>query len=90
MADRENDGCDREGDGMEGAVDRFLAIERALDDVRFAHRLLTGRVDVDGWRGPARTAFDAARSELPSLLRSAEAALERERGRALLLLAAGG
>jgi hypothetical protein len=77
------------GGGMQGAVDRLLALERALDDVRFAGRLLTERVDVDEWRGPARTAFDAAGSELPALLRSAEEALERERGRALLLLAAG-
>ena len=69
---------------MQGTVDRLLAIDRALDDVRFAHRLLTERIDVDEWRGPARSAFDAARSELPALVRSAEAALERERDRAVL------
>ena len=74
---------------MQAAVDRLRALERALDDVRFAHRLLSDRVDVDEWRGPARTAFDEARRDLPALLRSAEAALERERARALLLLAAG-
>jgi hypothetical protein len=75
---------------MQGAVDRLLAIERALDDVRFAHRLLTERVDVDQWRGPARSAFDDARIELPALVRAAESALERERGRALLRLTSGG
>ena len=74
---------------MQGALDRMLAIERALDDVRFAHRLLTERIDVDEWRGPARSAFDAARSELPALVRSAEAALDRARDRALLGLASG-
>ena len=74
---------------MQGGVDRLLAIERALEDVRFAHRLLTERVDVDEWRGPAKSAFEAARSELPALVRTAEAALERERGRALLRLHAG-
>ncbi len=71
---------------MQGAVDRLLAIERALEDVRFAHRLLTERIDVNEWRGPARSAFDTARSELPALIRSAEAALEREQSRALLRL----
>ena len=75
---------------MQGDADRLLAIERALDDVRFARRLLTERIDVDEWRGPARNAFDTARSELPALIRSAEAALEQERGRALLRLSAGG
>ena len=76
--------------GVQGAVERLAAIERALDDVRFASRLLTERIDVDEWRGPARSAFDTARSELPALIRSAEAALERERDRALLRLGADG
>ena len=74
---------------MQAAVDRLLELERALDDVRFAHSLLTDRVDVDGWRGPARSAFDDARRDLPALLRSAEESLDREHARALLLLAAG-
>ena len=74
---------------MQGAVDRLLAVERALDDVRFAERLLLDRIDVDSWRGPARTAFDAARSDLPALLRTALNALERERCRAQLAVTAG-
>lgn len=75
---------------LHGAVDRLLAVERALGDVRFARRLLTERIDVDAWRGPARSAFDEARSELPALVRAAEEAVERERVHALLQLAAGG
>jgi hypothetical protein len=75
---------------MQGALDRVLAVERALDDVRFAERLLLDRIDVGSWRGPAREAFDSARNDLPALLRCAAAALERERGRALLAVAADG
>jgi hypothetical protein len=74
---------------MHGAGDRLLAVERALDDVRFAQRLLLERIDIDAWRGPARSAFDEARTELPALVRSAEEAVERERARTLLLLAIG-
>jgi hypothetical protein len=75
---------------MQGSVDRLLRIERALDDVRFAHAVLTEQVDVGEWRGPARSAFDAALSELPGVVGFAESVLDRERERTLLLLAAGG
>ena len=74
---------------MQGALDRLLAVERALDDVRFAERLLLDRIDVDSWRGPARSAFDAARSDLPALVTIAHAALERERCRSQLAVTAG-
>ena len=69
---------------MDDSVNRLLALGRALDDVRFASALLTGRLDPGAWRGPARRAFDEAGRELPELVRAAEAALERERQRSLL------
>jgi hypothetical protein len=75
---------------MESTVDRVLAIDRALSEVRSAHRLLTERIDVDAWRGPARSAFDSASSELPVLVGTAESALERARDAAMLLLSAEG
>lgn len=75
---------------MDGRVDWLQGVERALDDVRFAQALLTRRVGADQWCGPARSGFDAALHELPPLVRSAESALERERGRVLLLPAVEG
>ncbi len=74
---------------MGSGVDRLLAIERALDDVQFAERLLGHPIDVQTWQGPARRAFDDAWNRLPVLVRSAEAALERERDRAVRLAGRG-
>ncbi|MDQ4138127.1 MAG: hypothetical protein M3116_04695 [Actinomycetota bacterium] len=73
---------------MTAEVERMLAIERALDDVRFAERMLLDPDEPASWRGPARDAFVQAAGELPGFLRSAEAALERERTRALLAVRA--
>jgi hypothetical protein len=76
----------REGVAMPSALDRLLALDRALDDVRSAERALGGRGELASWRGPAHAAFVRAFDEIPPLLRSAGAALERDRARALLAL----
>jgi hypothetical protein len=73
---------------MPAEADRLLALDRALEDARLAARMLPDRGDLMSWRGPAHDAFVQAFDALPPLLRAAEAALERERNRALLLLSA--
>jgi hypothetical protein len=70
-------------------LDRLLSLDRALDDVRFADRTLIDREVFASWRGPARDAFVEAFDALPPLLRSAAAALERERRAAALVLLDG-
>ena len=71
---------------MPVGLDRLLAVDRALEDVRFAERTLVDREVFASWRGPARDAFVVAFDALQPLLESAEAALEQERRRAALVL----
>lgn len=74
---------------MHVAGNRLPALDSALDDVRYAQHLLPDPDEPASWRGPARDAFDQAFEHLPGLIRSAEAALARERDRALLALRSG-
>jgi hypothetical protein len=64
-------------------LDRVFAVDRALDDIRAAERLMPDLDAVGSWRGPAQMAFTEASGALVWLLHSAGAALERERERAL-------
>lgn len=73
---------------MQGGVERLLALDRAIDEVRFAERLLLPSVGPGCWRGPASDAFVRASDELPLLLHRAATALERERTRTALLTGA--
>ncbi|MFC0680376.1 hypothetical protein ACFFGH_21295 [Lysobacter korlensis] len=73
---------------MAAGLDRLIALERALDDVRIAVRMLPDGAAFSSWRGPAHDAFVQAFSGLPGLLHSAAASLDRERSRALLELRA--
>jgi hypothetical protein len=71
---------------MPAGLDRLLAVDRALHDVRFAQLLLLDPAENGAWRGPAHDAFLEALETIRGLLRIAETALERERTRAQLAL----
>jgi hypothetical protein len=63
---------------MRGSAERMIALQRLLDEVRAAARMLDPESPSYEWRGPARSAFDGARESLRRPLRSAQDALERE------------
>ena len=73
---------------MPAELDRLLALDRALQNVRFAERMLVDREVFASWRGPASQAFAEAFDALPELLRSAAVALDRDRDRTMLALRA--